>query len=98
MEQSHFDSRRAEYIPVVAARSDQLVPQRPAFDGFTESMSPSEFETFCAEQLQKAGWNARVTQTSRDQGVDVVAEKGLMGGLPFWRSLGAVAEILGLGF
>jgi restriction system protein len=76
MEQSHFDSRRAEYISFVGARIEQLVPQRPAFDGFTESMSPSEFETFCAEQLQKTGWNARVTQTSRDQGVDVVAEKG----------------------
>jgi restriction system protein len=76
MEQSHFDTRRAEYIPLVATRIEQLVPQRPAFDGFTESMNPSEFETFCAEQLQKTGWNARVTQTSRDQGVDVVAEKG----------------------
>ena len=76
MEQAHFDARRVEYMPLVAARIEQLVPQRPAFDGFTDSMTPSDFETFCAQELQKAGWNARVTQTSRDQGVDVVAEKG----------------------
>lgn len=76
MQQAHFASRRAEYVSLVAARIEELVPHRPAFDGFTEAMSPSDFETFCAEQLQKAGWNARVTQTSRDQGTDVVAEKG----------------------
>jgi Restriction endonuclease len=76
MEQAHFDARPAQYLSLVAARIEQLVPQRSAFDAFTDSMSPSDFETFCAEQLQKAGWNARVTQTSRDQGTDVVAEKG----------------------
>jgi len=38
-------------------------------------MTPTEFETFCAEELRRAGWNARVTMQSRDQGVDVIAEK-----------------------
>lgn len=41
-----------------------------------KDMEPGEFERFCAEELQQAGWDARVTRRSRDQGVDVVAEKG----------------------
>jgi restriction system protein len=48
---------------------------QPAFQAFSESMTPNEFEHFCAEQLRKVGWLARVTQQSGDQGVDVVAEK-----------------------
>lgn len=42
---------------------------------FREDMTPSEYETFCAEALKSGGWDARVTMQSRDQGVDVVAEK-----------------------
>ncbi|HLH07890.1 MAG TPA: restriction endonuclease [Terriglobales bacterium] len=42
---------------------------------FSEEMSPSEFEAFCAEELRRNGWQARVTLQSRDQGVDVIAEK-----------------------
>lgn len=75
-EQSMLDSHRMEFVPLITARIEELVPKRPAIETFTDSMRPSEFETFCAEQLQKTGWNARITQTSRDQGVDVIAEKG----------------------
>ena len=49
--------------------------KNPAFLSFSDDMTPTEFETFCAEQLRHAGWVARVTMQSRDQGVDVVAEK-----------------------
>lgn len=31
--------------------------------------------TLCAEELRQAGWNAQVALQSRDQGVDVIAEK-----------------------
>jgi hypothetical protein len=48
----------------------------PAFRNYSDDMTPREFEVFCAEELRRAGWNARVTKQSRDQGVDVVAEKG----------------------
>ena len=34
-----------------------------------------EFENWVAEKLSKYGWNARSTQGSGDQGVDVIAEK-----------------------
>jgi restriction system protein len=56
---------------VMAAMQDE-----PAFQAFSDDMTPSEFEVFCAEELRRVGWNARVTMQSRDQGVDVVAEKG----------------------
>lgn len=42
---------------------------------FSKNMMPAEFERFCAEQLQIVGWDARVTSASRDQGIDVLAEK-----------------------
>lgn len=48
----------------------------PAFRTFSDSMTPEQFEIFCAEELRQSGWNARVTKQSRDQGVDVVAEMG----------------------
>ncbi len=35
-----------------------------------------EFELFCAEQLQQAGWRVALTGASRDQGADIVAERG----------------------
>ena len=47
----------------------------PAFANFSPKMTPGEFEAFCAQELKSAGWNARVTKGSRDQGVDVVATK-----------------------
>lgn len=76
LEQSMFDRQRMEFVPLITARIGELVPDGPAFETFTSTMRPSEFEAFCAEQLQKAGWDARVTQASRDQGVDVIAGKG----------------------
>ena len=48
------------------------------FREFSSDMSPAEFEAFCAEELRRCGWVARVTSQSRDQGVDVVAEKSGM--------------------
>jgi restriction system protein len=42
---------------------------------FSDTMSPPEFEQFCAAELHKAGWQSRVKGASGDQGVDVIAEK-----------------------
>lgn len=38
-------------------------------------ISPSEYEQLCADILKGIGWQARVTQSSRDHGADVIAEK-----------------------
>lgn len=40
-----------------------------------EKVTPKEYEAMCAEILKDAGWDASVTKTSGDQGVDVVAGK-----------------------
>lgn len=65
----------SEASEIIRKRIEVATRDQPAFQTFTENMTPTEFETFCAEQLRLVGWNARVTMQSRDQGVDVVAEK-----------------------
>lgn len=42
---------------------------------YSDEITPSDFEVFCAGELRCAGWNARVTSQSRDQGTDIIAEK-----------------------
>ncbi len=60
---------------LIETRVEAAMQNQPAFREFSDDMTPTEFESFCAEELRRAGWNARVTMQSRDQGVDVVAEK-----------------------
>ncbi len=38
-------------------------------------MSGSDFEYFCANEINKKGWDARVTRGGGDQGIDIIAEK-----------------------
>jgi restriction system protein len=64
-----------EVARFIEAHVDGAMRDEPAFQTFSDDMTPAEFETFCAEELRQAGWNARVTGQSRDQGVDVIAEK-----------------------
>ena len=40
------------------------------------SLSPIEFERFCASQLQLEGWSVMCTAVSGDQGADIIAESG----------------------
>jgi restriction system protein len=42
---------------------------------FSTNMSPTEFEKWCANELEKKGWKCITTKTTGDQGADVVAEK-----------------------
>lgn len=58
----------------VAARTEEL----HASLAMSQDMSPSEFEHWCKAALHAAGWSARTTTPSGDQGADVVAEKGGM--------------------
>jgi restriction system protein len=39
-------------------------------------ISPAEFECHCADVLREHGWQTRLTKSSGDQGVDIVAERG----------------------
>ena len=36
---------------------------------------PQDYERFCAELLRSAGWQARTTSASNDQGADVIADR-----------------------
>jgi len=42
---------------------------------FNAEMTPIEYERFCSKQLNNAGWEARETQASGDQGADVLAKR-----------------------
>jgi restriction system protein len=74
-EYAAFMRERSGIASAIAAKVEQEREAHPAFLTFSDDMTGNEFETYCAEELRRAGWNARVTMRSRDQGVDVVAEK-----------------------
>ena len=42
---------------------------------FSRKMSPTDYEQLVAKSLIDHGWDARMTIASRDQGIDVIAEK-----------------------
>ncbi|PSH04101.1 MAG: restriction endonuclease [Acidobacteria bacterium] len=74
-ENAEFLRDRGIIVTLIENHIDSAMQNRPPFQTFSDDMTPSEFETFCAEELRRSGWNARVTIQSRDQGVDVIAEK-----------------------
>jgi restriction system protein len=74
-ERDAFKRNYDDIAEIVRTRVETAMRDQPAFRAFSDNMTPTEFETFCAEELRQAGWNARVTMQSRDQGVDVIAEK-----------------------
>jgi len=62
-----------------AARVERLVAAKAAHRPTLSSLPPNatggDFKRFCSDKLRAAGWDAHVTQGSRDQGVDVIATK-----------------------
>lgn len=60
-----------------AAPASSTIPPRFVSDPrtFDPRMDPIDYERHCALLLQEAGWDARVTQASGDQGADVIAER-----------------------
>jgi restriction system protein len=66
---------QSNIVTAIHMRVEKEAEKNPAFLTFSDDMTPSDFETFCADELRRTGWNARVTLQSRDQGVDVIAEK-----------------------
>lgn len=41
---------------------------------FDASMSPQDYERLCADRFSAAGWTARLTKASGDQGADIICE------------------------
>ncbi|HEY4941404.1 MAG TPA: restriction endonuclease [Rhizomicrobium sp.] len=70
------DKNWDEIVRLVSSAVAAAAVETPAFSGVcVEQLSPIEFETYCADRLREAGWDARTTKGSGDQGVDVVAER-----------------------
>lgn len=74
-EGSLLGRERQTIIGMIESRVGAAEQAAPARKGFSDVRTPTEFEFFCAEELRRTGWTARVTKRSGDQGVDVVAEK-----------------------
>jgi restriction system protein len=73
-QQSILERERGEIVRLIMLCAENQTERSPVFKAFSETMTPTEFEAFCAEQLQVSGWDARLTRTTGDQGVDVIAE------------------------
>jgi restriction system protein len=56
---------------VAADRPDAAAEAR-----FERVRTGREFEEFCAQELQRAGWRVTLTAASRDQGADLIVERG----------------------
>jgi len=74
-EQPLLNRERASISRAISERTEIRMRDKPVFNAFSDDLTPTEFEVFCAEQLKQSGWNAQVTLRSRDQGVDVIGEK-----------------------
>ncbi len=62
-------------IERVETATTTFIDSHPNKRKFPENIKGHEYEHYCAEELRAAGWDARVTQGSRDQGVDIIAER-----------------------
>lgn len=60
----------AVLVPVWAAEEDA----RSDDAKFDASMSPTDYERFCADRFAAAGWNVRLTKGSGDQGADIICD------------------------
>lgn len=79
------ENKKLKYAQMVANAMDKVQSKRPQpeyseteedLDMMAEnSPDPYEFEGNCKKILEKAGWSARTTPKSGDQGVDVIAKK-----------------------
>src|ERR1700730_4076277 len=67
-----YQTKVADQVLVAAAQRNQAALREVRHENFSGGERSG---TFCAEELRRAGRDARVTMQSRDQGVDVVAEK-----------------------
>jgi restriction system protein len=56
---------------VAAGRPDEAAETR-----FERIRSGQEFELFCARELERGGWRVQLTGAARDQGADLLAERG----------------------
>src|SRR6185437_8720437 len=64
-----------QFVALVETAVSNDAMANPPEQEFSVTMTPLEYEQFCARALRRGGWNATVTRSTGDQGADVVAEK-----------------------
>ena len=74
-EQAALELIYDEVASVIRDRVETAIRSQPVSHTFSDDMTAAEFESFCAEELGRSGWNAQLTMQGRDQGVDVIGEK-----------------------
>ena len=57
-----FDLEQSEKLPLLSTD--------------VETLDPIEFEHYCSDLLEATGWTSRVTKSSGDQGIDIIASFG----------------------
>ena len=67
--------REALFDELIAAPVSRRAHELETSLAMAKDLSPAEFEHWCSMALHAAGWKARATGTSGDQGADVIAEK-----------------------
>ncbi|WP_298952281.1 restriction endonuclease [uncultured Methylobacterium sp.] len=65
-------SRRDEILAIVEEAASRPEPEPAEADLPDDGIA---YERFCAALLERAGWHARATRASGDQGADVIAER-----------------------
>lgn len=74
-ERKALDRSHGDVVTMIDEVVETALGTQPEITGFSDDLTPAEFEVYCADQLRLCGWDARVTMPGRDQGVDVTAEK-----------------------
>lgn len=65
-----------ESINLLISRIEEDIEKLNSDSEYSEDMDPFKYEHYCASEFNKTGWEAKATQGSSDQGVDVKATKG----------------------
>tara|TARA_B100001750_G_scaffold64179_1_gene50932 strand:- start:1402 stop:2238 length:837 start_codon:yes stop_codon:yes gene_type:complete len=62
-------------IKSVISLIEENIEKQNSDSEYSDDMDPFDYEHYCASEFQKSGWEAKATQGSSDQGVDVKATK-----------------------
>jgi restriction system protein len=63
-----------QYVEKVASQNESS-SQPELSSKQAPQIAPTDFEFYCSEMLQQHGWNTKLTKSSGDQGIDIVAER-----------------------
>jgi restriction system protein len=70
-------TRGSGHNPILAAIEEaaRAAKTKDVFANISSVSTGIEYEVYCAEALRRAGWDARLTTVTGDQGTDIIAER-----------------------